>query len=94
MNDDDRMTMRDDNYSMLSEEEVLKAFPDNPEVITNTKEIADKCNLKLELGGIIIPDFPVPKVEPVIAVTSLPTCPPPESPDCEPIAPERVTLFD
>ena len=61
MSDDDRMTMRDDNYSMLSEEEVLKAFPNNPEVISNTQEIANKCELKLELGGIIIPDFPVPK---------------------------------
>ncbi len=61
MSEEDRMTMANDNYSMLSEEDVLKAFPDNKEVVTNTKEIADRCNLKLDLGGIIIPDFPVPK---------------------------------
>jgi len=60
MDDADRLSMRGDNYSMFSAEETLKNFPDQPEVLSNTLEIAEKCNLKLELGGIIIPDFPVP----------------------------------
>jgi DNA polymerase-3 subunit alpha len=60
MDETDRMTMMGDDYSLLSEEEMAKNFPDHPEVITNTLEIADKCDLKLDLGGIIIPDFPVP----------------------------------
>ena len=61
ISDTNRLTMRDDNYSMLTTEEMSANFPDNPEVISNTLEIAEKCNLKLDLGGIIIPDFPVPE---------------------------------
>ena len=61
MDDTDRMSMMGDNYSLLTEEEVRNNFPDHPEVLTNTFEIAEMCNLKIELGGIIIPDFPVPE---------------------------------
>lgn len=60
MDDADRLSMRGDDYSMFSPEQTLKNFPDHPEVLSNTLEVADKCNLKLELGGIIIPDFPIP----------------------------------
>ena len=61
MDETDRMSMMGDDYSMLLEKEMAANFPDHPEVISNTLEVAEKCNLKLELGGIIIPDFPVPK---------------------------------
>ncbi len=60
MTDEGRMTMADDDYSMKSPKELLGEFPDHPEVLENTVKVADMCNLKLELGGIIIPDFPVP----------------------------------
>src|SRR5690606_30521021 len=36
---------------------------DHPEVITNSRAIADRCNVELELGKILIPQFPVPKGE-------------------------------
>jgi len=61
MTDEGRMTMANDDYSMKSPEEIAKEFPDHPEVLENTVKVADMCNLKLELGGIIIPDFPVPE---------------------------------
>lgn len=61
MSDTNRMSMKDDDYSMLTTDEIAKYFPENREVISNTLEIAEKCNLKLELGGIIIPDFAVPE---------------------------------
>ena len=61
MDDTDRLTMRNDDYSMLPIEYFQKSFTDNPEVIKNTLEVAEKCNLKLNLGGIILPDFPVPE---------------------------------
>jgi DNA polymerase-3 subunit alpha len=63
MEESDRLTMRDDDYSMLSEDDVTQMFPNNPEVIENTAEIAGKCNLKIELGGILMPDFPIPESE-------------------------------
>jgi DNA polymerase-3 subunit alpha len=60
ISDEKRMSMTGDDYSLLTREQMAKNFPDTPEVMTNTLEIVDKCNLELELGGIIIPDFPVP----------------------------------
>lgn len=61
MDDPNRMSMMGDDYSLLTTETMLANFPEHPEVVSNTLEIMDRCNLKLELGGIIIPDFPVPE---------------------------------
>ena len=61
MSETNRLTLMDFDLSMLTGEEMAKNFSDHPEVISNTAEVADRCNLKLELGGIIIPDFPVPE---------------------------------
>jgi DNA polymerase-3 subunit alpha len=60
MSDTNRMTMAGDDYSLLTREQIFAYCQDYPEVMTNTLEIAEKCNVKIELGGIIIPDFPVP----------------------------------
>lgn len=60
MTDENRMSMTGDDYSLLTQEQIFQNFSDYPEAIANTLEIAKKCNLKLNLGGIIIPDFPVP----------------------------------
>lgn len=62
--DEDRMKMTMDN-SMRTYEELQAAFPDVPEAFENTLKIAEMCNLEIELGGIIIPDFPVPEGETV-----------------------------
>jgi DNA polymerase III subunit alpha len=43
--------------------EMQKLFPDHPELLCNTLEIADRCNLQLELNKLILPEFPVPKDE-------------------------------
>jgi len=61
ISDTNRLTMLGDDYSLLTGEQMSKNFPDHPEVLENTLEVMEKCNLKLELGGIIIPDFPVPE---------------------------------
>ncbi len=59
VSDEDRMKMSTDN-SMRDPEDLAKAFAHVPEAIENTVKIADKCNLELDLGGILIPDFPAP----------------------------------
>jgi DNA-directed DNA polymerase III PolC len=41
--------------------EMQKLFPDHPELLRNTLEIANRCNLQLELGKPIFPAFPVPE---------------------------------
>jgi DNA-directed DNA polymerase III PolC len=38
-------------------------FPDHPELLRNTLEIAERCNLELELNKLILPEFPVPQGE-------------------------------
>lgn len=60
MDDTDRLSMMGDNYSMLTPDEIKKNFPEHPEVLENTIAVAKMCDLKIDLGGIIIPDFPVP----------------------------------
>jgi len=59
--DNNRLSMVGEDYSLLTRQEMLNNFPDHPELMENSLEIAEKCNLKLQLGGIIIPAFPVPE---------------------------------
>jgi DNA polymerase-3 subunit alpha len=43
--------------------EMQKLFPDHPELLRATLEIAGRCNLELTLHKTIFPEFPVPKDE-------------------------------
>ena len=49
----------DDDFSLIDTKEALKIFKDIPEAVTNTKKIADMCNLELKLGNWVFPDFKV-----------------------------------
>jgi DNA-directed DNA polymerase III PolC len=40
--------------------EMQSLFPDHPELLQATLEIASRCNLQLELGKLIFPEFSVP----------------------------------
>jgi DNA-directed DNA polymerase III PolC len=46
-----------------SADEMRRAFPDHPEALRATLEIAERCNLELPLGKTIFPEFPVPEGE-------------------------------
>jgi len=41
-------------------EEMAELFADIPEAIENSLEITKRCNLKLNLGKVFLPNFPVP----------------------------------
>jgi DNA-directed DNA polymerase III PolC len=43
--------------------EMQRIFPDHPELLQATLEIAERCNLQLELGKLIFPEFSVPDGE-------------------------------
>jgi DNA polymerase III alpha subunit len=43
--------------------EMQKLFPDHPEWLQATLEIAERCHLQLELGKLVFPEFPVPDGE-------------------------------
>src|SRR6266550_3877661 len=47
-----------------SPEEMREIFKDFPEAISNTLEIAERCNLEIELGKSKYPEYPVPEGTP------------------------------
>ncbi|KKU51298.1 MAG: DNA polymerase III subunit alpha [Candidatus Sungbacteria bacterium RIFCSPLOWO2_01_FULL_47_32] len=61
IDDENRLTMKNANLSMRSPEEMLALFPDTPEAISNTQEIADKVNINIPLGSWVFPDIKIPK---------------------------------
>ncbi len=63
LTDDDRMTMKEDDFSILTGEDMLKKFskiPGGREAVARTHEIAERCNVELDLGHNLLPDFPKP----------------------------------
>ncbi|MCA9327647.1 DNA polymerase III subunit alpha, partial [Candidatus Saccharibacteria bacterium] len=62
LSDEKRMSLKDYELHVIPPAELIARWgTDNPEVITNSKAIADRCELNIELGNILIPKFPVPK---------------------------------
>ena len=61
LSDTKRMTLKDFPLHVESPQEIINRWGDDyPDFITNTKKIADSCKVKLELGKILIPEFPIP----------------------------------
>lgn len=60
MNKEERFKFDGSGYWVKSEEEVRKLFPDNPEWVDLSTEIADRCNVELEMGTTIFPHFDSP----------------------------------
>lgn len=56
----DRMTYKGEDYSLKSADEMAGTFKDAPWAIKNSEEIANKCNLEIELGKIQLPFFTTP----------------------------------
>lgn len=61
VDDEDRLTMKQDDFSFTSSEKMKEAFSDNPEAIENTLRIAEQCNVEIPLGEIRLPYFGVPQ---------------------------------
>ncbi len=47
------------DYHFISTEEAQELFKDIPEAVANTERIANQCNVTLELGKFIFPNFPL-----------------------------------
>jgi DNA polymerase-3 subunit alpha len=59
--DDPRRPRRySDQQYLRNPAEMAALFADLPEALDNSVEIARRCNLRLELGKNVLPDFPVP----------------------------------
>lgn len=59
--DSDRLKYNTDQIYFKSPQEMEFALGDYQEAIENTVEIAESCNLELELGKLKLPVFPIPK---------------------------------
>jgi DNA polymerase-3 subunit alpha len=62
-NDPERLTMKEDDFSVKSPKEMAEYFKDIPESITNTQVIAKKCDFEFVLGETKIPKFETPNNE-------------------------------
>lgn len=60
VDEEDRMSYLPETFYMQSADELAKEFPDHPEIIENTKAIADQCSFEFELGENKLPVFEVP----------------------------------
>ncbi|NDK10100.1 DNA polymerase III subunit alpha [Candidatus Gracilibacteria bacterium] len=56
----DRPSLLQGDYSFLSEEEMQEIFGYIPEALENTQKIADMISIKIETGGVLIPTFELP----------------------------------
>jgi DNA polymerase-3 subunit alpha len=61
--DEERLTMKEDDFSFRSGEEMAEFFKDIPEAIENAAKIAERCNVEIELGKTQLPHFDVPEGE-------------------------------
>ena len=64
LSDEKRMTLKDYDLHVIPAEEIISHWQDTcPEAVLNTKRIAERCNVDLQLGLILIPKFPIPTDE-------------------------------
>src|SRR5579863_4056161 len=59
--DTKRMTYVPEQFYLRSAEEMKARFSETPEAITNTLEVAEKCNLEIEFGKLHYPVFTPPE---------------------------------
>jgi DNA polymerase-3 subunit alpha len=63
IDEEERLTMRQDDFSLADYGTIFSLHKDIPEGIKNTLEIAEKCNLEIELGKLKLPKYPLPEEE-------------------------------
>ncbi len=60
VNDENRLRMEEEEFYLKSAEEMAELFGDYPEALTNTVEIAERCDVELKLGELRLPHYDVP----------------------------------
>jgi len=61
LSDEKRMSLKDFELHVADPKELIARWgKTNPEALVNTRRIADRCDVELALGGILIPTFPTP----------------------------------
>lgn len=64
LSDENRMSLRDFELHVTDPAEIIERWNrTNPEAVANTRAIADRCDVEIELGKILIPKYPTPNGE-------------------------------
>ncbi len=61
VDEENRMRMEAEEFYLKTPEEMRAAFPDHPEALETTREIADKCDVTIEFGVRHLPGFTAPE---------------------------------
>jgi DNA polymerase III subunit alpha len=56
-----KLTFETNEFYLRDSREMAAAFAQWPEAVPNTLEIAERCDVRLELGGQLIPKYPTPE---------------------------------
>lgn len=64
LSDTNRMSLKEFDLHVTNPNDIISRWgKSNPEAILNTKKVADRCDVTLEFGKILIPKFPTPSGE-------------------------------
>jgi DNA polymerase III subunit alpha len=58
-----KLSFDTNEFYIKSSEEMAESFAEWPEAVPSTLEIAERCNLKIELGNLLLPRYPTPDGE-------------------------------
>jgi DNA polymerase-3 subunit alpha len=61
LSEEGRLRFDSQEFYLKSEEEMRTAFREHKEALATTLEIAERCNVEIELDRMLIPHFPVPE---------------------------------
>lgn len=61
LEEEDRLRLKSDQFYLKSAAEMAAVFNESPAALSNTLEIAERCNLEIESGKIYLPHYDVPK---------------------------------
>lgn len=59
--DTTRMKFDTDQFYLKSGEEMAELFPDRPDVLENAVKIAERCNVEINFGEYLLPNYEIPE---------------------------------
>jgi len=59
LDDSKRLTLSNEDFSFIDTKTAYDYFSDIPQAVENTRLVADKCSLDIEMGGWIFPNYPL-----------------------------------
>ncbi len=61
LEDPKRMKFDSSQYYLKTPQEMALLFPELPDALENTVRVAEMCNVEIEFGRTLLPEFPVPE---------------------------------